>query len=324
VKHWQKIIDKIQEEMGANSANSWQDSDFALVKLFSAKLTEKLKNMVAQNHILANLLDDKNYLAYRNKAQDEIKKLIQTDIDKKGAGSKYVLDNRTLIPYLIEGNIPSQKRTKNAFCLFAFDMPLDEFMASFENEVQNTNTHLKIKQFYNTHWWLYFFDYDDHNRVGRLGRAVLTISDKHHAEIQNVSSETATHYRGRVEVDNTNQHLFFDFTSSETNEKHLRISVFVGNGKCYPLATGVYMNINARNSMPTGTVIMEQVTDTTIIETMKPILVDFDKAEEQGIHKNIVTFFIEREKNYLKAPHGILTINDLGKWLVDKQHITKS
>ena len=39
--------------------------------------------------------------------------------------------------------------------------------------------------------------------------------------------------------------------------------------------------------MPTGTVIMEQVTDPTIIETMKPILVDFDEAEIFDAYKQI-------------------------------------
>jgi hypothetical protein len=300
---WQKIIDKIQEQMGVKSVEDWKRDEFALVKSFGNKLTEKLTTLITQNPELAKCLQD------------------ETNTKKEPRDWRnYKIDDRTLIGYLTEGKTTTHKDKRNALSLFAFEKPFDEVLNETDLETPLHNTHLKIKQFYHTNWWLYFYDYDDHKRIGRLGRAVLNIYDKHHAEILNIETETATHYRGRVEVDNTNQHLFFDFTSMEANEKHLRISVFVGNGRRYPLAIGVYMNIDRYNSMPSGTIVMEQVTDLTI-DNMQPSIIEFDKAEEMGVDISIIEFLREREKNFIKAPNSILTIKDLKKWQVNRKHI---
>ncbi len=315
---WQRIIDKIQEQMGVTSMEDWKRDDFALVKSFGIKLTEKLIILVAKKPELAKFLQDETN--YQEKTEQEV----ITQIKKTSKIlENYKIDDRTLIGYFIEGKTTTHKDKRNALSLFAFEKPFDEVLNETELETPLHNTHLKIKQFYHTNWWLYFYDYDDHKRIGRLGRAVLNIYDKHHAEILNIETETATHYRGRVEVDNTNQHLFFDFTSMEANEKHLRISVFVGNGRRYPLAIGVYMNIDRQNSMPSGIIVMEQVTDQTIIENMQPSIIEFDKAEEMGVDISIIEFLREREKNYIKAPNSILTIKDLKKWQTNRKYINK-
>lgn len=310
---WQAIIDKIQEQMGAKSEQDWKENNYALVKAFGNRLTEKLIGLVAKNKDLAKHLKDET--DYQNKSEQEIAAFIKKTTKVL---DKYQIGEITLRGYFTGNKTTPHQDKCNALSLFAFEKPFYELITQTEYDTVQTK-HLKITQFYNTHWWLYFYDYDDNKRMGRLGRAVLAIGENDQAEIQNVESETATHYKGKVEVDNTNQHLFFDFTSDLANEKHLRISVFVGNGKCYPLAVGTYMNITAQNTMPAGIVVIEQVIEPDKIAEMKPMLIEFDQATQFGVHESIITFLQEREKNYIKAPQGILAIKQLDRWLADKK-----
>jgi acyl CoA:acetate/3-ketoacid CoA transferase beta subunit len=85
------------------------------------------------------------------------------------------------------------------------------------------------------------------------------------------------------------------------------------------------MNINAKNAMPAGTIIMGQIiAEESEIQKMTPILLDFDTAVDLGISPVIVDYFREKAQNYLKAPSKILSMGELNQWAKEKSILQNS
>lgn len=318
-KHWQSIIEQINTEFGIQFSDDWLNNKKNNLKKFQSALELKIKSTIVQDLIIAKaFLDEEVIHSYVDLSEE----------DRSEAIDNYVVSNRILNPKidlrtlekaLTKQKTPNHRKILNSFSVYVNGMLFEHSYSLVESQSpSNVQRHKeksnKISQFYDTYWWVYYFHYQDYQRISKLGRAVLSIQGEDKVFLENIDTETSTNYVGNINMENSNQHIHLELTATKTLEKHLRILLYIGVGRVYPLLLGVYTNIHANNSMVAGSIVFERVNDISIIQNMKPQSFLFDEALKIGIDKNIVDFFRERGRNYLKTPAGILTKASLESW----------
>lgn len=322
-EHYYKIVKKISDKYNVKSTDEWLYNKKAKLKRFQSSLEIKIKEIVIKDiNVATEFISKKVIHTYINLTEERRRESIEKYI-LSGEMVNPKIDLRTLEAAFNNSKPPSHKKILNAFSIYIYKTTFEYSYSLSEEEstlavpppTKIENIEKKLHQFYGTHWWVYYFHYEEENRIGKIGRAVLRIDSKYKVILENVESETSTHYVGNFDVETSNQHLYFDLTAIETKEKHLRITLYIGVGKVYPLLLGVYTNIYATNSMAAGCIVFEKVDDISIIQEMKPISFNAEEAEKNKISLNIVDYLSRREKNFIKSPSGILTISKLGRWL---------
>ncbi|MEZ4888635.1 MAG: hypothetical protein R3E32_28175 [Chitinophagales bacterium] len=316
--HWQYVLKKIEEQYEIKNPSEWNDNNKAALKKLKDDIEGSVRNAILQNTDIAKkFIKDKRtnfFTLPLEKKQACLEKLIS-----EGNVINFRLDERILMSKFEERKYPSQERIRNCFSIFIFNKLFRQFCQSnlqpidtMTNKVEVESN--RINQFNNTYWWVFYHHYEETSRTGKLGKAILNISDKNTVFLQNVETDTSTHYEGKIELEESNQHLYLDLRSIEGRGKHLRITVFKGIGKVYPIMIGVYTNIYSNNSMAAGSIVLEQIKN-HFEEVFEANSFSFKEAQSNGVSPTIVQFLKERGQNYLKAPNSILTIDKLKEWL---------
>lgn len=323
ISYWQHIKNKIESEFGVNHPTDWCVRGNEKLKKLEAKLERTVKDKIANDIFIAKQFL-KNSVVSDFVDSGERRALIEKYV-LSGDLENPKIDVRTLENFIIEGIIPTQKRIKNIYSIYVFNQPFTVASSEFEmknnlseDEPSEPSNSLKINNFHNTTWWAYYFHYNESQKLGLLGRAILEIKKDGDAYLKNIEHETSTDYNGKIHLEISNQHLIINLWSEGTKEKHLRINVFVGMGKVYPLLIGIYTNIYSNNSTVAGTIILEK-TKNDITQLEMPKTFNFQEAQGVGINKLIVEFLQNREQNFIKAPSGILTAEMLERWLIKKK-----
>lgn len=323
-KHWEKIIQQIETNYKINTPDDWCENEKSKLKRFQKDLEIKIKSLIVKDLAIAKeFLSNKVIHTYTELSEERRNEMLEKYIiDKDVTNPKIQI--RTLEKNLNKNEPPYHNKMKDIFSIYVYGMLFDHSMSYYENfDDEQESTLLqerkqdlsnKIKQFYDTYFWVYYFHYEEGKKNHKIGKAVLIIENKDKVILKNVEDDTATDFIGCIEIENSNQHLYLDLTAIQTKEKHLRITVYIGLGKVYPLLLGVYTNIYGNNSMVAGSIILEKVNDISIIQKMTPTSYSLSEAVKNGVDENIVEFLGKREKNFIKTPAGILTKIKLEEW----------
>lgn len=330
-KHWENIINEIELKYQIKSNEDWAANKKEKLKKFQTSLELKIKTLIVENIVIAKeFLSKKVIHTYIELPEDRRLEILEKYIID-GYISNPKIDIRTLESNLSKKDIPYHKKMLNIFSMYVHGMLFEHFMAINNNNesseecedevtIQQVNLSGKIQQFHETHFWVYYFHYEEVSKKHKIGKAILNIENKDKVLLRNVDAETATDFIGCFEIENSNQHLHIDLTAIQTKEKHLRITVYTGLGKVYPILVGVYTNIYGNNSMVAGSIILERVDDISLIQKMQPNSYCIEDAVKNGIDESIVHFLRKREQNFIKAPAGILTIPKLIEWRIIQNH----
>jgi hypothetical protein len=315
--HWNTIIAEIWHLFEIEEYDDWiRDNKFRLKECHSV-LGKKLKKITLDNNTIAE-----HYMS-----STELKEFISLDSESKKIfieecvrikSVRLNIDIRTL-ETVLKGNKMPNERIKDSLAVYVsnqvFDMYSEEKRKSSRTKQSLHNiSNDKIRVFEDTHWWIYYYHYDEVKRIGNIGRALLFVDSLNFVTLENVESETSTHYEGILELDTSNQHLSFDLKAVKTEEKHLRIVVFKGGGKVYPFLLGVYTNLYANNSMAAGSIMMEQIMNISEEVNNGPQVFSLKEARSKGIDPIIVDFLAKRENNFVKVPGSILTKSKFKIW----------
>ena len=324
-KYWTSIINKIEQKYNIQNAQDWNNMR---LREFQTSLKVKLKKHIVENDTIATSFfkdNDELEVFLKLNGEQRTRKLeeylssttapIVEDIE---------IDTRTLQKYLISKEIiPNHKRIRNAFSIYVSNLLYEHSLIKFEPTAQENyqeelehkyQINKKVIEYYDTSWWVYYYHYDEKRREGMLGKALLIIKNKDNVYLQNVPDETATHFEGRITIDESVQHLYIDLLSSNLREKHLRITLFCGIGKVHPLMLGVYTNIYSTNATVAGSIVFQRIEspDSQILESKA---LSFDNTDCNEINPSIIDFLRDREKNFIKSPSNILTVDSLQQWL---------
>lgn len=323
-KHWEKIIQQIEAKYGITTFADWAENNKFKLKRLQSDLELKIKKLIVKDIAIAKTFLPKSVIStYTDLSEDERTEILENYI-AQGKLTNPKIQIRTLENNLKESELPYHDKMRNLFSMYVYEMlfehsisyheNLDDEQKSLPKKRQQEGLSKKIEQFYNTYFWVYYFHYEEGEKNHKIGRAVLIIENKDEVTLKNVEDETATDFIGFLEMENNSQHLYLDLKTIQTKEKHLRITVFIGSGKVYPLLLGVYTNIYGNNSMVAGSIVLEKVNDISIIQKMKPTSHLISEAVKHGVDKNIVKFLKKREQNFIKTPSGILTKVKLEEW----------
>ncbi len=168
----------------------------------------------------------------------------------------------------------------------------------------------KLELFYNTKWYLFFFEYDENKQSG-IGRANIEITEKGVVKLQNVPKSGATNYLGYSSIHLNNNNLLLQLNTEETNEKHLFINIIINEGSIYNLNVGLYTNIGADGTLFSGTVILLKTEE----HTLQPKLFLFNSPDINEIDMDIRQFFRNKHQNEIKVTTNITSTTELHKFL---------
>ncbi len=320
--HWNEIIYQVEQKYDIKSSDDWTKNGKQQLRRLQSALEIKIKSaIIGDISIAKEFLPNNAIHVFKELPEDKRKESLERYIIEKKANPKIGL--RTLETHLLNKSMPRANKILNAFSIFVYDSLFEQsFIENDTNlkviqsksKVSPKNLTQKLEQFYDSHFWVYYFHYDEDNFSHNIGRAVLKIQDENKVLLNNVEAETATDFAGSMEIENGGQHLYFDLKAVNTREKHLRITVHIGFGRVHPLLMGVYTNIYANNSMVAGSIVLEKVNDILTIQNMKPQCFFIDEDIGNHISPSIVNFLRERAKNFLKTPAGIFTLSKLDDW----------
>ena len=324
--YWELIIQQIENDFEITNQKDWKANGSHKLKLFSKALVEKLITAICTDNNIAKLylINNETLTDFLEKSEDErILEIRRLSATESSAMEKLAIDNRTLLKWLNSKIAPDHNKVKNIFSIYKYGFTYEQFLIKckinsskkFKSGIYNHHkSDLKLLEFNNTFWWVYYFHYDENNRQGGIGRAFLTIKGKEDVYLQNVEDSIVSHFDGSVLIEDSKQHLYFDLQSSSTKERRFRITVFCGIGKVYPLMLGVYTNIYANNATVAGSIIFEQITNVKN-EALVSEAYTYEEAERKGIDINIIEFLKSRSQNYLKSPSNILNHQKFAKWM---------
>jgi len=323
-EHWQKILNRIEEEYGIKEHQDWFLEDRSKLKRLQRTLELRVKAAIIRNAIIAKeFMPQKLIYDFIELPKDRKESILENCLINNKMGKKIKIDDRTLADIFSTRNKPYHARIRNIFAIYVYDMLFDYSFSLIEQDrvdsmetglgENNFDTQSRIlAQFYGTHWWVYYFD--ETNHANSIGRAVLTIQNKNQVTLTNEETETSTHYLGHIALEYSSQHICLDLTTQGMRGKHLRITLFIGLGRVYPLLLGVYTNIRGDNAMVAGSIILEKVEDISIIQQMQPSSFSPTSAKAAGIDEAIIAFLKDRNKNNLRIPSGIFTKKKLSTW----------
>jgi len=207
---------------------------------------------------------------------------------------------------------------------------LDKFIAddfgyvyNFEQNIyskkrQSTETKLKLKEYYNTKWW--FYSYLHAQSIGNhkdvISKAILHISENGNVELQNINMENSTDYVGILELLENQVNIVFHLRTKHTHEKNLIINVFIGEGRVYPIATGLYQNIDLKGAVVGGTVIMELIPSNLPAEQLFTDYYELgsEKCKTQ-LNPLVRQFLASKTQNYIKVTTGLVTYDNIHDFL---------
>jgi len=209
-------------------------------------------------------------------------------------------------------------------------MQLEEFIfekgkSPFKKKsLPNWNPSQKADLFINTNWYLYYYD-EKLNRDGTktqgIVQSILKIGTFRKTELEdfNLSVNAKRYYKGRIHIHlNTAGFLHLNLNSSETVEKDLSILLNVGegNGEILPeIVLGQYHNRDAF-SIFSGTLILRPIQNEALPE---PCFCPFDDASKfQTIDPTIWQYFNKKERNLIKTPQNIYSLERFSSWLASK------
>jgi len=322
--HWQTILQKINQQYEIKKYENWLDNNKIKLKTLQSSLEQKVKTAIIENIMIAGaFIRKKNVHTFIELTKERRIAMLDTYIVNNELKRSLKIDDRTLERALGQATKPKHGRIADIFAIYIFGTLFDASLATLENNraipllavppigMPNSLAE-KLALFYDTHWWVYYFD--EMNDLNRIGRAVLTIQNSNKVTLTNEETETSTHYLGHIALENSSQHICLDLTAKGMRDKHLRITLFIGIGRVYPLLLGVYTNIRGDNAMVAGSIILEKVEDIAVIEQMQPDSFSATSAKAAGIDESIIAFLKDRPKNNLRIPSGIFTKKKLSTW----------
>lgn len=322
--HWQAILKKINHHYEIKKHENWLENDKIKLKTFQSALEQKVKVTIIENVMIAGeFLSKKNVHAFIELTKEQRVAVLDTYIFNNELKRSPKINDRTLEKVLCQAEKPKHNRIADIFAIYIFGTLFEDSLSTLENNrpiplitihpIGRPNSlSEKLAQFYGTHWWVYYFD--ETNHTNRIGRAVLTIQNRNQATLTNEETETSTHYLGHIELEYSSQHICLDLTAKGMRDKHLRITLFIGIGRVYPLLLGVYTNIRGDNAMVAGSIILEKVEEISTIQQMQPGSFSPTSAKSAGIDESIIAFLKDRNKNNLRIPSGIFTKEKLRTW----------
>lgn len=312
------MLRKIEDDFQVKSSSGWTDEKLAeLQAQIQEKVNKAIVNdlQIAKRFISKELYEDfcESSLKHREKFIDKAENSISPTPYGK-------IDTRTLAKVFRREKTNYHARIRHCFSIFAFGAIVFYQNEESANETlqatnhTHTNNH-KLDLLLFTDWKVFYFHYDEDLRKGFLGMALLKIEGYDNVQVKNIGSETSNNYLGNMQLEKSNQHITFELNGVLTKEKHLRITVFVGIDKIYPLLLGVYTNIYSSNSIVAGTIVLEKVKNDSDMEDLFPMIIDFDDCDKTGIDTSIASYLNSRFYNFIKAPSGILTKQKLAQWI---------
>lgn len=271
----------------------------ALAMLKSFKLTQS---------DIANELKDQNYQISQSELS-KVRSMEATSSDKDYSISPIKLE-------MIEKGLDEILFAKN----YIYDYNQLQYKLNLEEKnIAYSDQSLKLRNFENTTWYLYFFDkqYLEGVLKNAITRVVFEIGANQQVSLQNVKNEgydpKNTDYEGILELQGV-QHLICNLKTKKTREKHLHIKIIIGLGEVHDINMGVYANINFSGSIVSGTLLLERVYEEEESKIVPQTYIETTEEYEK-LDKHIKEYFEHKELNRIKVKTGLNSQSELIEWM---------